>query len=32
MSIDSTNLEIFLEGLNEGMIMIAVTFDEASLK
>jgi len=29
---DSTNLEIFLENLEENVIVIAVTFDEASLK
>ena len=29
---DSTNLEIFLEGLFENTIIIAVTFDEASTK
>ncbi|RNA19337.1 O-linked-mannose beta-1-2-N-acetylglucosaminyltransferase 1-like [Brachionus plicatilis] len=27
---DSTNLEIFLEGLNDNVVIIAVTFDEAS--
>ena len=31
-SLDSTNLEIFLENLEENVIIIAVTFDEASLK
>ncbi len=30
--IDSTNLEIFLESLQDNMILIAVTFDEASFK
>jgi hypothetical protein len=30
--LDSTNLEIFLEGLYEDVILIAVTFDEASTK
>ncbi len=29
---DSTNLEIFLESLPENVILIAVTFDEASLR
>ncbi|CAF3773594.1 unnamed protein product [Rotaria sordida] len=29
---DSTNLEIFLENLEDNVIIIAVTFDEASLK
>lgn len=29
---DSTNLEIFLEGLYDNVILIAVTFDEASTK
>lgn len=29
---DSTNLEIFLEGLYENVILIAVTFDEAATK
>lgn len=29
---DSTNLEIFLEGLYENVIVIAVTFDDASTK
>ncbi|CAF1035789.1 unnamed protein product [Rotaria sp. Silwood1] len=29
---DSTNLEIFLENLEENVILIAVTFDEASTK
>lgn len=29
---DSTNLEIFLEGLNDNVVIIAVTFDEASTK
>lgn len=29
---DSTNLEIFIEGLNDNVIVIAVTFDEASQK
>lgn len=29
---DSTNLEIFLEGLYDNVILIAVTFDEASQK
>jgi len=29
---DSTNLEIFLEGIGENVIIIAVTFDEASTK
>lgn len=30
--LDSTNLEIFLENLEENVIIIAVTFDEASSK
>lgn len=30
--LDSTNLEIFLENLEENVILIAVTFDEASTK
>ena len=30
--LDSTNLEIFLENLEENVIIIAVTFDEASTK
>lgn len=29
---DSTNLEIFLEGLYDNVILIAVTFDDASTK
>jgi hypothetical protein len=29
---DSTNLEVFLEGLYDGSIVIAVTFDEASTR
>jgi hypothetical protein len=31
-SLDSTNLEIFLENLEDNVILIAVTFDEASTK
>jgi len=30
--LDSTNLEIFLENLEDNVIIIAVTFDEASSK
>ncbi len=30
--LDSTNLEIFLENLEDNVILIAVTFDEASTK
>lgn len=30
--LDSTDLEIFLETLEENVIIIAVTFDEASTK
>lgn len=30
--LDSTNLEIFLENLEDNVIVIAVTFDEASQK
>lgn len=29
---DSTNLEIFLEGLNDNVVIIAVSFDDASTK
>jgi len=32
MILDSTNLEIFLENLEDDVIIIAVTFDEASQK
>lgn len=31
-NLDSTNLEIFLENLEDNVILIAVTFDEASTK